>query len=162
MTPTTVLISTAITLSFAPTHGLPALMKPRVKIAFPTDYVVQKACEVTPVAGLGEEPGCSTDQVHNSVTVSTEMTKDLVGTEELQFAVHNIRVPGTIGGGAASIEITTLLQALDGSYHEVDSTAVGARDYLRPTPGALIAKVTTASDQAYARTAYTITIQPEH
>ena len=162
MKPTTVLISTAITLSFVPTHGLPATMKPRVQIAFPVDYVVQEACEVTPVTGLGEEPGCATDQVHNAVTVGTEMTKDLAGKEELSFTVHNIRVPGTIGGGAANIEITTLLQALDGSYHEVDSTAVGARDYLRPTPGALIAKVTTESDQAYARTAYTITIRPEH
>lgn len=137
-------------------------MKPTVAIAFPTDYVVQEACTVTPVKGLGEEPGCTTDQVHNKVTVSTEMTEDLAGREELEFTVHNIRVPGTIGGGAANIEITTLLQALDGSYHEVDATAVGARDFLTPTPGALIAKVTTESDQAYARTAYTITIQPEH
>lgn len=40
MTPTTVLISTAITLSFSPNHGLPASMKPLIKISFPEDYVV--------------------------------------------------------------------------------------------------------------------------
>ena len=48
MTPTTVLISTAITLSFSPNHGLPASMSPLIKISFPEDYVVQKECNVGP------------------------------------------------------------------------------------------------------------------
>lgn len=162
MAPTTVLIATAVTFSFSPVHGLKASMNPQIKLEFPPDYVVQPACDVTPIKGLGAAPDCAADVVHNTITVSTEMTEDLVGGGELAFSAQYIRVPGSVGGGTEDIVITTLLQEQDKSFHDVDSVAVKARDYLTITPGTITAAVESANDQAYANTFYTIKIKPEH
>ena len=123
---------------------------------------MQRACDIVPIKGLGAAPDCAADVVHNTLTISTEMTEDLVGGGELAFTARYIRVPGSLGGGKDNIVIKTLLQGRDRAFHEVDSVGLKARDFLKITPGAMTAEVKSASDQAYAKTFYTITIKPEH